>query len=279
MLRIASVLVICICMNEQSAVQKLLHTKYEEIRGKNSAFSLRAFARRVEVSPSTLTRILNGERRVSRALADRLCAKLLLDPQERADVLDGFPQRRTYRKALNAPGKIQDRVDSSYLRLTADQFKIVSEWYHFAILSLTRTEGFKSEPSYIASRLGITLDEAESALERLQRLNMIEKNPEGQWVRSAPRYRTTDDVLNLSLQKSHRLNLEIAGEALTNVPVELRDFTAITMPASPKLLPKAKALIRKFQDDLCALLETEPGTEVYKFCAQLFPLTKPGGES
>ena len=103
---------------------------------------------------------------------------------------------------------------------------------------------------------------------------MIELDQDGAYARTKQRIRTTDDVLSMSLQKAHHQNLELGQEALIDVPVELRDFSAITMPASPHLLPKAKELIRKFQDDLSELLESESGTEVYKFCTQLFPLTK-----
>lgn len=254
-------------------IQKLIHGKFDEIRAKNAAYSLRALARRIDVSPSTLTRILNGERAVSRPLAERICTKLCLDPQQRADVMSAFPSSRRYRKS----GAVQarpDETDSSFLQLSTDQFHIIGVWYHFAILSLLRTKDFQNDPAWIAERLGISVAESKEAMERLLRLKVIEQKPDGSYVRTSRRVRTTDDILNVSLQKAHHQNLELAQEALIEVPVELRDFSAITMPASPHLLPKAKELIRKFQDDLSELLESESGTEVYKFCTQLFPLTK-----
>ena len=259
-------------MNAQISIQKLLNGKYEEMRAKNAAFSMRAFARRLDVCPSTLTRVLNGERSVSRPLAEQLCDKLVLDPQERADVLDTFPTSRRYRK--DAQRTSQDEADPSYLQLSADQFRIIGEWYHFGILSLIKTKGFKNDPEWISERLGISARDAAAAIERLERLGMIKRDDQGKLIRTRPRARTSDDVLNLSLQKAHRQNLELGQEALTSIPVELRDFSAITMPTTPELLPKAKELIRKFQDDLSELLESKPGTEVYKFCTQLFPLTK-----
>jgi len=259
-------------VNSPVSIQKLLNTKYEEMRAKNAAFSLRAFARRLDVSPSTLTRVLNGERSVSRPLAEHICEKLVLDPQERADVLDTFPSNRRYRKESTKINSTE--TDPSYLQLSADQFRIIGEWYHFGILSLLKTKGFKNDPEWIAGRLGISTREAAAAIERLERLGMIRLDMHGQWTRTRPRARTSDDVLNLSLQKAHRQNLELGQEALASIPVDLRDFSAITMPTTPELLPKAKELIRKFQDDLSELLESKPGTEVYKFCTQLFPLTK-----
>jgi hypothetical protein len=43
----------------------------------------------------------------------------------------------------------------------------------------------------------------------------------------------------------------------------------------PRLLPKAKTLIRQFQDDLADLVTSSPGTEVFRLCVQMIPLTKP----
>jgi hypothetical protein len=45
----------------------------------------------------------------------------------------------------------------------------------------------------------------------------------------------------------------------------------------PTRLPEAKALLRRFQDELLELVEKDPNpTEVYRVAMQLFPLTRPG---
>src|SRR5580704_15900576 len=114
-------------MKEQIVLQKILRTKLDEVRTKNPSFSIRAFSNRVGLSPATLSRILNGKRRVSKKLALKVSDKLMLDPQERSELLEHFP---TVGNAL------KDEVDLSYLRLTADQYQIVADWRAFAILSL-----------------------------------------------------------------------------------------------------------------------------------------------
>jgi len=42
----------------------------------------------------------------------------------------------------------------------------------------------------------------------------------------------------------------------------------------PSRLDDARKIIRKAQDDICALLESGRTQEVYKLCVQLFPLSK-----
>ena len=48
-------------------------------------------------------------------------------------------------------------------------------------------------------------------------------------------------------------------------------------PLSPNDLPKAKQMIRKFQDDMAAEFSKNSKKEVYQICIQLFPLTKNNG--
>jgi uncharacterized protein (TIGR02147 family) len=136
-----------------------------------------------------------------------------------------------------------------------------------------RTRNFTSNPNWIAKRLGISVSEVKDALERLTRLGLIHVNDRGDLVRGKAKFRTTDDVVNLSLRQAHSDNLELARNSLARDSVDQRDFTAATMAIDPKKLPEAKERIRKFQDDLAELLESGSQTEVYKICIQLFPLT------
>ena len=53
---------------------------------------------------------------------------------------------------------------TQYVQLTLDHFSVISEWYHFAILSLAETQDFKSYPAWIAGRLGISQKDAKAAV-------------------------------------------------------------------------------------------------------------------
>ena len=217
-----------------------------------------------------MSRILNGKRKISRKLADRISERLLLDPQERSELLEQFP-KNTAEKT--------DEVETSYLQLTADQYQVVGDWRSFAILGLTEIPGFKNRPKWIAARLGSPVSEVERVLERLKRLGMIEEDKEGNLRRVHSRYRTTDDVSNLSLRKSHYQNLDLARESLDRDPVHERDFSWITFSFDTKKMAQAKTLIRKFQDDLYEIVEKEAvPNQVYRLAIQFFPLTKEIGE-
>jgi uncharacterized protein (TIGR02147 family) len=261
---------------EQAKLQNLLRERFEALRGRNPRFSVRAFARRVGVSPGTLSLILLGKRRASRRLAQKIADQLMLDPHERKEILEPFLEA-TVQRARSKAGGVTAGAPLQYLQLTADQFHLVAEWHYFAILNLLPTRGFQSDPSWIARRLGLSRKQVEIAVDRLFRLGLLENTESGGWRRAHPRLRTTDDVASVALRRSHDQTLELARESLLRDPVGVRDFTWVTLPIHPKQVGQAKELIRKFQDDLTAVLEAsgELPEEVYRLAVQFFPLTRP----
>jgi uncharacterized protein (TIGR02147 family) len=257
-------------MKEQLAIQNLLRAKLTEIQKTNPQYSLRAYSKKVGVHVGALSSILNGKRNVSRELAERITTKLMLDPQERSEILCHFPEKRRYQKSdlTNA------FPDPRYLEFNASQFKVVAEWEHFAVMSLLNCEGFQGKVSWISGRLGITETRATQVIQRLLELGLFSLNENGEITRSKQSYRTSDDVADLSLKKCHDETLELAKESLHRDPVEVRDFTSITMAIDPRKLSMAKERIRKFQDELSDLLEEGTRTEVYRLSMQVFPLSK-----
>lgn len=257
-------------MKEQVALQKIILTKYEEARAKNPAYSRRAFSKRLGLSAGAISEIFNGQRRVSLKLAEKIATKLSLDPQQRAELFSYFPQKI---RRKSEPIKT-DQISSNYLQLSTDQFHVIGEWYYFAILTLFDAADFQSNSKWIAARLNLSEVTVKNALERLKRLEMISEDEHKNLKKTGIKYRTTDDIANISVKKAHKQYLEKAQEALDTLTVDERDFTSLMFPLSPKNLPKAKEMIRKFQDDLAAEFASETQSEVFQICIQLFPLTK-----
>lgn len=251
-------------MTEQLALQSKLRTQFLEFKNRNPSFSLRAFAKRLQLSPSALSEILQGKRRVSRSLAEQILSRLGVDPRDQQRILSLFKG-----------SQMSNEDEKKYLELSADQFQLISQWHHFALLSLSETKGFVADPLWVAKRLGINYLEAERTLERLERLGYI------QWSRSRKSLKplkgqlaTSDDIANQAIRQSHFEDIDLSRRALETVPVEDRDFTALTLAIDKTKLPQAKKLIRAFQNQLMAFLESGEQTEVYKICFHVLPLSR-----
>ncbi len=254
-------------MTAQLALQSNLREHFLELKAKNSSYSLRAFAKRMQISPSALSEILHGKRKVSRQLATQILTRIGADAKDQERILSLFKN-----------STLASDEEKKYMELSADQFQLISKWHHFALLSLAETKGFIADPLWVAKRLGITFSEAERALERLERLGFIE------WFRSRKvlkplkgQLQTSDDIANQAIRQSHYEDIDLSRRALESVPVEDRDFTALTLAIDKSKLPQAKKLIREFQNELMSFLESGEQTEVYKICFHVLPLSQPIG--
>jgi uncharacterized protein (TIGR02147 family) len=226
---------------------------------RNPRYSLRAFARALEISPSQLSQMLNGKRAITAKTLHRVCESLCMSPLERKDMFERF----TLSEAEAHP---------EATTLMEDEFQFISEWYHFAILSLSELPSAKSDPAWIAKRLNIPAATAREALGRLRRLGILTEGPELKQARKA--LRVSAERPSIAIRKYHHQILDLANERLESVPMDRRDFSALTIAINPENLSKAKAMIEKFQDDLAAFLRRGPKIAVYQLACQLFPVAE-----
>jgi uncharacterized protein (TIGR02147 family) len=143
-------------------------------------YSLRAFARDLQMSPSRLSGVLTGKFGLSREAAELIAKRLGYSKDETTRFCDLV-------EARHARGKVKrdlarERISKTkgfYKNVGLDGFKLISDWYHFAIMELSLVEGFKSDAKWIAKRLGISIHEVTAAIERLKRLDLVEDKKMG----------------------------------------------------------------------------------------------------
>lgn len=245
-------------------LRALLSEELLRLQTKNPSYSLRRFARRLGIIPSALSGILNGRRTITSKMAQKIIVGLGLPSED----FHGLVKVSDTRK------KRAGKSVTHYSTLDMDQFHLMSDWYYFAIYSLIEIERFEENAEWIGKELGISPQKAQLALKRLEKLGVIGRDENDRLIPKQINVKTTTDISNLAIRRGHYQNLDRARESLDHDPVELRDFSDITMTADPALLGEAKTLIRNFRRDLAALLEAGSKKEVYRMCIQLFPLTQ-----
>src|SRR3989344_4964128 len=135
--------------NESVAILK---NEFRRRQDRNPNFSMRSFAKWLEVSPAQLSQVLSGKRPLSFRLAAKIGTRLGFAGQERIEFMEKASKALSHEKSISANQPLH--------RIKEDEFKLISEWYHFAILGLSSVPGAKSDPRWIARRLGISLNEA-----------------------------------------------------------------------------------------------------------------------
>ncbi|MCK5073941.1 MAG: TIGR02147 family protein, partial [Bacteriovoracaceae bacterium] len=185
-------------MNESS--YNYIHTLKEVFTQRqkaNAYYSLRAYARDLNVHPSTLSLILNGKRRLPIKNLKATITALNLSP-----VKEGLFKESFYRvKAKLDDIQIKEEYQKRYI-LDEAHHNIIAEWEHYAVLSLVEIKDFKSNPEFVAQKLEITVDRAEIVLENLLKANLL-KIEDNRYKLTQNSLRTTEDISSKALRKSH----------------------------------------------------------------------------
>jgi len=242
-----------------------IQAELEKRQQKNSLFSLRAFANNLNISPAQLSQVISGKRPLTKKTADKLIKGLSLSPRESEHLYNSINPELIDRKKklLNDQHKQQ---------LSEDEFRLISDWYHFAILSLSEIKGNRFDAYWISKRLNISLKDSADARDRLLRLKLIERKGKGFKQTSAP-LTTSNDIASYSIKRSHLQNLRLAQEKLESVDVSSREYTTVTMAVNKRKINEAKKIITEFKRKITEVLEEGEKTEVYTLGIQLFPLT------
>ena len=118
-------------MTADFEIVKILNQEFAAARMRNTSYSLRAFAKKLGVPASSVSEVMRGKRLVTRKMAAKMLARLRVDPGL-VPVLTGR-LKDNYRSDSRSPEKME------FALLNSDQFQAISEWSHFAILSLAET--------------------------------------------------------------------------------------------------------------------------------------------
>ncbi len=245
----------------------ILQKKLQEAQVRNPRLSQRAFALKMGLSSGAISEVLSGKRALSHQMKLKIAARLHLSPKEEID----FFQIESTESDTSA--------QQGYVELSNDQFHLISDWWHFALLNLIHTKGFKPQLNWFSKRIDVSREVLSEAWDRLIRLGFAEKNSSGAYVKKFPQLASSDELLNLSVRKSHLEDLKLAERSLLDLPIEIRDHTSFTLTVNKKDIKKAKEMIRVFQDQFGKKIETIPGEEVYRLNIAFFPLTQTSGEA
>lgn len=230
----------------------LLATTYQKRQSLNTSYSRNAFARDLGISPTALSQFLSGKRTLS--------------PKNIRQIAD----------ALNLPANSlrvtkSNLIHQQALQVEMDTFSLIAEWHHFGILNLCETDTVKSA-AQVASRLGISIEQAEKAMARLQKLEFLKKE-KGRFIRLQKTLDTGTEIPSQALRRHNREKLELAIAALNKVDITERDMSSLTLTFDMNSMAQIKKEIQKFKKRIASICESETPSEVYSLNVQFFPLT------
>lgn len=265
---------------EYSSYRSFLKQVLVQRKKKNLRYSLRAMAKQIRLTPAGLSQVMNGRKHLSVETAYRIAESLGLDDTQTEYFTTLVESEKT--KSLEHKDVLLRKIRALYPQaevtcLEADSFKLIADWYHFAILRLTELEKFEPSSKWISKSLGITTEEADLAVERLLRLGLLKKN--GKTVtKPNANPRAVSNMPNDALRSFHRQTLLKAMESLQEQLPSEKFIGSETIAIDKSTLSELERESEKFFNRVLAIAaKGKKKNHVYHVGVQIFKLTTGGG--
>ena len=260
-----------------------LRVLYLQRKNRSHAYSVSAFARDLGVSQPLLSLILNHKRALTIAQANRIAVLLDLSPKQSQDFLELAWQNlptgaRVSKKLLELKARQKKSAFASLdYALKPDLFQLAAQWYPLAILDLSTVEGFQSDSRWIAKTLGITHEEAQTAIQQLIQLGLLEKDAKGT-LRKKQRYlslptKKSHSAIRSFHKKSIRRAEQILDQKNSENPVKNK-ISSTFMAVKLDRLDEAIERIEAFHKDFAQFVSDGSCQEVFQLNIQFFPITQ-----
>lgn len=190
-----------------------LRMELELRQRRNPRYSIRAFARDLDLSPSHLSEFLSGKALLSPRKADDLSSALKLSEEQKEHWKDLiFLKSKGENIRRQAKLRVQKRLRESRSRVSLDVFKIVADWQNFALLAF-----FGMSPHWsireLSENLRLSEDVIRQSIRSLVKLELLEKTDVGYRPRSDSSF-VGDELPSEAIRESHRQVLGKCVEAL-----------------------------------------------------------------
>lgn len=256
----------------QANYRDILRCELKDRSAKNTQYSMRAFAKTLGLDVAHLSRILRGQKQLSMENGYVVAQRLFKSAREREYFLHllALESNPGKMRTLKAPP-----AQNRWNLLSLEQFELVANWYHFAILDFSTLPGVTLTPSKAATYLGISVREAREAIERLERLGLLAKRG-GKLIKTHAKLTTTNNVPSAALRSLHKQMLAKASAAIEAQTVDRRYFISRTLTLRRAQLKELCQLIDDFYDRVSASVSApevhDAHDALYQLNVQLFDL-------
>lgn len=252
---------------------------YAQDRKRDSAsWSYGVWARKLGLKgTASLTMVINGQRDPGPKMVESLI-----------EYFEFRPRQAQFFKTLVKLGKLKSSATEKaqiwgHLKkegepkiLDLATFSAVSEWYYYVIYQLSEMPGQVWDEDWIQSQLRFPVDKRylTAALKNLEQLKIIERTPDNKIKKIEQAIDTTNDVASEAIKRYHEQTLDLAQKSIRTVPIDLREFSSLTIAVNSEALMQAKELIRQFKREFDEIMSLHREKDaVYQLQIQLFPLT------
>lgn len=233
-------------------------------------------------SPSSLNMVLKGARLPSREMQRALVKDLLLSSKE-AEFFELMVEKEKCENKGKPSSDILERLNKlsggkSSFQVPLKEFSLISKWYFIVIRQLVGTPEFIEDVDWIAKKLRkrVSGRNIQMALETLEDLGLIERDQSGELIPTSKPLRMKNGPQSAAIQSHHGGMIEQGFNAMTDLNIEKRQLSALTMKMPASRMKEAQEYLYKFLEDFDEKFFTDEASDIYQLNLQFFPHTNEG---
>ncbi|MGZ3771856.1 MAG: TIGR02147 family protein [Bdellovibrio sp.] len=261
--------------------QKYISHCYEARKKSNSAFSIRAWAKKIGLkSHTTLSGVINQEIKTPLSLHKPLSLELKLNSVEAFYFLLLINIENTTDQYSRLMLLEQLEVLKKYKKFKMTEFvdfSLLSDPFWGMLVEMTAIKDFQNDPSWIKnkSRIAKSNQEIQKIIEILLDQGVL-KIKDDKLIKNHDHITNIHDFANIGSQNYHKNCSLLAAQQVELQTVSEREFNGYALNIRKADLPKIKQMIRGFIKDLILEYEAKPneGDSTYQLNVQLFDLLK-----
>lgn len=249
-------------------------------------FSYETFSRASGIkSKGFVHNVIKGTKHISRANAWNFSKAMKLGKQE-TDYFVALVEL-TQAVSLDEKNQLHDRLDTLRKKrirqgwkpkaITQDQFELFAKYHHSVVRSLIDMGAFDGDFKKLAGLVKprITVAQAKQSVALLMRLGLLEKRGNAYHL-TAKTLATPKEVMSLALQNFHLQTGELALKAISQLPINERNVSGMTLGISKATTERICEKIYALHSEILQMAEEDAEADrVYRLNFQLFPVSEP----
>lgn len=242
----------------------------KEKKLKNKNYSLRSYARYLNINPSVLSRLLNKKIPITNKMLLRLQNKINISDDELC-----LLQQKLINERLNPKNKWG--LDTFFDDDELEKFYLLQRWYYLPIIELCNLYPYDLKAELIAKNLKINHSEAVNALKILKKNKILSRSKDKKWRATLGFQALLEKNLFSSAMKARQREvLHKAAEDVAHLNDREFEQCSFAMAIDQDLIPEAKRRIHNFKKKLALDLakKSKSKNRVYEFSVSLFPLSE-----
>jgi uncharacterized protein (TIGR02147 family) len=259
---------------------------YQKAKAVTSPYSYLAFAEDLGFSATNVIRLVLARKRTLAVKSARTIVQALELRNEQRKYFLAMVKYVNARSAGLRSRHFQEMLhvkqESVVSEKDKERMRYYGDWFHPVVRETVRLEGFVPDAAWVASRLYAPLaaEKVEQSLLLLESLGLIARDAVTGGIRlteTSPMLLPSDATAGeLSIKQYHQSMIDLARQAVNDVPSQRREMNALTLCLSLERFKELRKRLREF----CAEVLATEGEDQRRDCVaqlnlQLFTLTRP----